>query len=356
MGNRGRSLVKKGMNEMKVATQSGPGSLQYSSVSASGKDSGITHYRGSANHLTKKGFTKKLRKALTQWQLYVLLLPALVYFVVFRYVPMYGVQLAFKDFWPNLGITGSPWVWFEHFERFFNSYQFESLLKNTLCLSLFQLAVSFPVPIVLAISINSLQSARFKRVVQTVTYAPYFISTVVLVGMINIFFSLNGGLVNTMIQAFGGDPVHFLGEEKWFRPLYVFSGVWQNMGWNTMIYIAALSGVNPELHEAAKIDGAGKLQRILHVDLPQITPTIVTLLILNVGKVMSVGFEKVYAMQNSMNLSVSEIISTYVYKVGLLDGQYGFSAAVDIFNAVINMILLITVNKLAKKMGGSSLW
>lgn len=328
------------MNSMKEATQNGPVSLP----------------RRSGPPSKMRGVSRKFRKALTQWQLYVLLLPALVYFVVFRYVPMYGVQLAFKDFWPNLGITGSPWVGFEHFQRFFNSYQFKSLLKNTLCLSLFQLAVSFPVPIILSISINALQSHRFKRVVQTVTYAPYFISTIVLVGMINIFFTLNGGLVNELIRLFGGTPIHFLGEEKWFRPLYVFSGVWQNMGWNTMIYLAALSGVNPELHEAAKIDGAGKLQRILHVDLPQIAPTIVTLLILNVGKIMSVGFEKVYAMQNSMNLSVSEIISTYVYKVGLLDGQYGFSAAVDIFNAVINLILLVTVNKLAKKMGGSSLW
>ena len=321
-------------------------------------DSGNQNKKGSC--LTKsnnnKKLTRKLKKALSQWQLYALLLPTLVYFILFRYVPMYGVQLAFKDFMPNLGITGSPWVGFKHFIRFFNSYQFEVLIKNTLALSLFQLAVGFPLPIILAISINSLRSKKMKKVVQTVTYAPYFISTIVLVGMINIFFSLNGGLVNSIIQSLGGQPIHFLGKQEWFRPLYVFSGVWQNMGWNTMIYIAALSGVNPDLHEAAKIDGADKFQRVLHVDLPQIVPTIVTLLILNVGRIMSVGFEKVYAMQNSMNLAVSETISTYVYKVGLLDGQYGFSAAVDIFNAIINLILLLIVNRSAKKMGGSSLW
>lgn len=299
---------------------------------------------------------KTLRKALSQWQLYLLLLPAIIYFVIFRYAPMYGVQLAFKNYVPNLGITGSPWCAFENFERLFNSYQFTSLLKNTLILSAAQLIVGFPIPIILALSINSLRSRRLKRIVQTATYAPYFISTIVLVGMINIFFSLNGGLVNEIIRMFGGSAIHFLGEEKWFRPLYVGSGIWQSMGWNTMIYIAALSSVNPELHEAAQIDGAGKLQRVINVDLPQIMPTIITLLILNVGKIMSVGFEKVYAMQNSMNLPVSEIISTYVYKVGLLKGQYGFSTAVDMFNAVINMILLIAVNKIAKKVGDSSLW
>lgn len=301
---------------------------------------------------TKKTFLKIKRK----WQLYVLLAPALLYFAVFRYGPMYGLQLAFRDFMPNLGISGSEWIGLENFRRFFNSYHFEVLLKNTLTLSLYQLLVGFPLPILLALSLHALESKRTAKCIQTIVYAPYFISTVVLVGMINIFFAMNGGLVNAVLALLGKEQILFLGKASYFPSLYVWSGVWQSTGWSAIVYLAALSSVNPELHEAAKIDGAGRFQRILHIDIPHIVPTIITLLILNAGKIMSVGFEKAYLMQNSLNLEKSEIISTYVYKVGLLEGQYGFSTAVDIFNAVINSILLVLVNRLSRKVSGSSLW
>lgn len=285
-----------------------------------------------------------------------MLTPALLYFAIFRYGPMYGLQLACRDFMPNLGISGSEWIGLENFRRFFNSYHFEVLLKNTLTLSLYQLLVGFPLPILLALSLHALENKKVAKCIQTIVYAPYFISTVVLVGMINIFFSMNGGLVNSLLALLGKEQILFLGKASYFPSLYVWSGVWQSTGWSAIIYLAALSSVNPELHEAAKIDGAGRFQRILHIDIPHIVPTIITLLILNAGKIMSVGFEKAYLMQNSLNLEKSEIISTYVYKVGLLEGQYGFSTAVDIFNAVINCVLLVLVNWLSKKVSGSSLW
>lgn len=299
---------------------------------------------------------KTALKVKRRWQLYVLLTPALLYFAIFRYGPMYGLQLAFRDFMPNLGISGSEWIGLENFRRFFNSYHFEVLLKNTLMLSLYQLLVGFPLPILLALSLHALENKKVAKCIQTIVYAPYFISTVVLVGMINIFFSMNGGLVNSLLALLGKEQILFLGKASYFPSLYVWSGVWQSTGWSAIIYLAALSSVNPELHEASKIDGAGRFQRILHIDIPHIVPTIITLLILNAGKIMSVGFEKAYLMQNSLNLEKSEIISTYVYKVGLLEGQYGFSTAVDIFNAVINCVLLVLVNWLSKKVGGSSLW
>lgn len=300
----------------------------------------------------QKGLLKRILKC---WQLYVLLIPTLIYFIVFCYGPMYGVQLAFKDYNAMLGITGSPWVGLDHFKRFFESYQFRQLLTNTLSISLYQLIVSFPIPIILALALNQVKNERFKKVVQTVTYAPHFISIVVLVGMLNIFFSTRGGIVNEVIQLFGGDPVLFLGNEQYFRHMYVWSGVWQSMGWSAIIYLAALSGVSPELHEAAVVDGASKLKRIWHIDIPAILPTIIILLILNCGQIMSIGFEKSFLMQNSLNIGVSEIIPTYVYKMGLLNAQYSFSTAVGLFNSAINCTLLYIVNKVSKKAGQSGI-
>ena len=290
------------------------------------------------------------------WQLYVLILPAVVYFALFCYGPMYGIQLAFKNYNALDGIAGSPWVGLTHFERFFHSYQFVKLLKNTLSLSLLQLLWGFPLPILLALCLNYARKEKFKKFVQTITYAPHFISIVVLVGMLNIFFSVNGGLVNEVVTALGFDPILFMGKERYFRPLFVGSGVWQNMGWNAIIYLAALSGVNPELHEAAVADGASKLRRVWHIDLPAIRPTIIIMLILNCGQLMGLGFEKAFLMQNSLNLGKSEIIATYVYKIGLLDAQYGFATAVGLFNSVINFILLISVNQISKKVSETSLW
>ena len=301
-------------------------------------------------------FKDKAENVLKCWQLYAFLLPALVILILFSYVPMYGVQLAFRDYNPIMGITGSPWVGFDHFTRFFNSYQFKQLIGNTLILSLYYLIVGFPIPIILALALNQVKNSKFKKLVQTVTYAPHFISVVVLVGMLGIFFSVNGGLVNEVIKLFGGEPKLFMGEVKYFRHMYVWSGIWQSMGWSAVIYLAALSGVSPELHEAATVDGATKLQRIWNIDLPTILPTIVTLLILNCGSVMSMGFEKAFLMQNPLNMENSEIIATYVYKMGLINAEYGFSTAVGLFNSVINCILLVTVNKVSKKIGQDGLW
>lgn len=290
------------------------------------------------------------------WQLYILILPALIYFLVFCYAPMYGIQLAFKDYNALLGITKSPWVGFDHFIRFFRSYQFEKLLKNTISLSLWQLILGFPIPVILALSLNYARNAKFKRFVQTITYAPHFISIVVLVGMLNIFFAIKGGIINQIITAFGGEAILFMGKEKYFQPLFVGSGIWQNMGWNAIIYLATLSGVSPELHEAAVMDGASKIKRVLHIDLPSILPTIIIMLILNFGQLMGIGFEKAYLMQNSLNMGKSEIIATYVYKIGLIDAQYGFATAVGLFNSIINFILLIVVNKISSKVSETSLW
>lgn len=306
----------------------------------------------------KSGMKKKstMARILQCWQLYVFLLPALVGLILFSYVPMYGIQLAFKEYNPIQGILGSPWVGLSHFTRFFNSPQFKTLLTNTLAISIYAMVVGFPIPIILALGLNQLGNLRFKKAVQTITYAPFFISTVVLVGILNIFLSTDGGLINQIIGLFGKEPVLFMGESSMWRHIYVWSGIWQSMGWNAVIYIAALSGVSPELHEAAIMDGATKMQRIIHIDIPTILPTIVITLILNCGSVMGIGFEKAYLMQNALNLSVSEIISTYIYKVGLVSADYGFSTAVGLFNSVINCILLVTVNKVAKKMGQSSIW
>ena len=289
------------------------------------------------------------------WQLYILLLPALAGLLLFSYGPMYGVLLAFKESSPLSGIIGSPWVGMRHFNRFFRSPFFNQIIRNTLYLSLYGLFVGFPLPVLLALGLNQVRSMRFKKTVQTVTYAPYFISTVVLVGIINIVFA-ETGFINQCIKLMGKDSVLFMGAAKYWRHIYVWSGIWQGMGWSAIIYIAALSGVDPVLYEAAIIDGATKLQRIIFIDLPSIAPTIVITFILSAGSIMSIGFEKAFLMQNPLNTSVSEIIPTYVYKVGLLSGEYGFSTAVGLFNSVINCVLLLTVNKIARKFGQSSIW
>lgn len=299
---------------------------------------------------------KSLLPYLRNWQLYVLLIPVIAYFVIFEYTPMYGVQIAFKDFIAKKGIWGSPWVGFKHFQRFFDSYFFWTLLKNTLGISLYQLVVGFPVPILLALMINEVRQSKFRKFIQTVTYAPHFLSTVVMVGMIVIFLNPNTGLVNHFLELFGLKPISFMTEAGWFKTIYVFSGVWQQMGWSSIIYLAALSGIDPQQHEAAKVDGANRLQRIWHVNIPGILPTIVILLILQMGSLMGVGFEKVFLMQNDLNMDSSDVISTYVYRSGILGAQYSFSAAVGLFNSVVNFILLISVNFISRRLNQTSLW
>ncbi|WP_063847466.1 ABC transporter permease [Bacillus sp. FJAT-28004] len=288
--------------------------------------------------------------------LYLFVLPVLIYFAVFHYYPLYGVQIAFKDFSPTEGILGSSWVGLDHFTRFFNSTYAWDIIKNTLFISLYALAIGFPAPLILALLLNQIPNKRFKSIVQTITYAPNFISFVVIVGMLLIFLSPSAGIINSVIAMFGGDPINFMGSSKLFSSIYVLSDVWQTCGWGAIIYLAALSGISPELHEAAMIDGANKLKRVWHIDLPGIMPTVVILLILALGGVMSLGFEKIYLMQNDLNITSSEIISTYVYKVGLQGGDFSFSTAVGLFNNVINFVLLIIVNAVARKISDNSLW
>lgn len=311
----------------------------------------------SVTSINRKPRMQRLKKSfILNWQLYVLILPVIVYYIVFHYLPMYGIQIAFKDFIANKGIFDSPWVGFKHFERFFNSYYFERLLANTVLISLYTLALSFPIPIILALMLNEVKAERFKKMVQTITYAPHFLSVVVIVGMLFLFLNPSTGIINHIIVALGFESIPFMTSPGWFKTLYVFSDVWQTMGWSSIIYLAALSGVDNQLHEAATIDGASKLQRIWHINIPTIAPTIVILLILNLGSVMSVGFEKVFLMQNNLNLSSSDVISTYVYRTGILDSQFSFSAAVGLFNSVINFALLVIVNYVARRVNETSLW
>lgn len=306
-----------------------------------------------------KGYAHKLgRRILNHWEFYLLLMPMFVLIIVFKYVPMYGVQIAFKDFKAVMGISGSPWAEpvGKHFLKFFNSYNFSRLVTNTFLLSLETLIFSFPLPILLALLLNQVPNRNFQRTVQTVVYAPHFISVMVLAGMMHIFLSPYGGLINLILNFFGKSSIYFLGEAKWFRTIYIISGIWQDTGWGTIIYLATLSGVNLELYEAATMDGANKLQRIWHIDVPALLPTIIILFIMNFGNLMSVGFEKAYLLQTDLNKSASDIIATYVYEQGVLKTQYSFSTAVGLFNTAINLVLLVCVNFVAKRVGDVSLW
>lgn len=286
---------------------------------------------------------------------YLMLLPAVIYVMLFCYAPMYGLQIAFKNYKVSLGVSGSPWIGFRNFTDFFQSYYFVTLLKNTLVLSLYSLIVGFPIPIIIALILNEMKG-RFKKVTQTVLYAPHFISLVVLVSILNSMLSPSQGVVNTIIEMLGGERTYFMADPKYFRHLYVWSGVWQGMGWGAIIYLAALSGVDPVLHEAADMDGATRLQKIIHINIPTILPTIIIMLILRMGQIISVGYEKVYLMQNSMNVETAEVISTYVYKRGTLNSNYSFSAAVGLFNNVVNVILVLLANWISKKISKTSLF
>ncbi len=303
--------------------------------------------------LNRKGPLHHLTRC---WQLYVLLIPTMLYLFIFNYIPMYGIQIAFRDFVSNKGILGSPWVGLKHFNYFFSSPQFTTLLMNTVKLSLFSLLWGFPFPIILALMLNEVGSMRYKKLVQNITYVPYFISTVVLVSMINLFLSQQDGMLNQLISLLGGTKVDFLGKASYFRTIYIASGIWQGVGWSSIIYLAALSGVDIQLHEAAQIDGASRLQRIWHINVPCILPTATILFIMSCGQIMSVGYEKIYLMQNSLNLDVTEVISTYVYKTGLLNVKYSYTTAIGLFNNVINVIILFIVNKIAHKLSETSLF
>ena len=298
----------------------------------------------------KEKFLNKIKKIIRRdWQLYLLCIPALIYVFIFCYGPMYGVQIAFRDYTAKGGITGSNWVGLKHFARFVGGPNFVKLLKNTITLGVYNLLAGFPIPIFVALLMNQCRSMKFRKVVQTVLYAPHFISTVVLVGMIELIFSPSSGVVNHALNAMGMESVYFMGRSDLFQDMYVWSGIWQNTGWGTIIYMAALTSINPELYEAAKVDGATKYNMIWYIDIPSIKPTVITLLIMNLGKFMSTGFQKAFLMQNALNAEVSEIIATYVYKVGLQGAQFSYSTAISLFDTVINIILILTANKISKK-------
>ena len=290
------------------------------------------------------------------WQLWLLLLPALIYTVVFCYQPMYGALIAFKDFNPRLGIMGSPWAGLKYFKQFFQTSIFSKTLFNTILLSAYNLCWSFPIPIIFALLLNQVKSRRFKSFIQTVTYAPNFISVVVLVGMVTLFLAPGSGFLTGILGKLGAKDSLYLVRPEYFRTLYIASGIWQSMGFSSIIFLAALTGVSPELHESAMMDGAGIMKRIWHIDLPAIMPTIVIMLIMAIGNILSIGYEKVYLLQNGMNLEVSEIISTYVFKTGIRSAQYSFATAVGLFNSVINLILLLVANMIAKRTTETSLF
>lgn len=286
---------------------------------------------------------------------YLMLLPAVLYIVLIKYVPMYGVQIAFRNFKVSLGVWDSPWVGLRNFRDFFNSYSFKQLLENTFSLSFYSIVVGFPIPIIVALVLNEIKS-KYKNVVQTVLYAPHFISTVVLVGIMINMFSPSQGVVNTLLEALGIEPIYFFGDPKYFRHLYVWSGIWQGMGWGAIVYLAALAGVDTSLHEAADIDGATRMQKILYINIPTILPTIIIMLILKLGSIADVGYEKVYLMQTDLNVATSEVISTYVYKRGLIGQNYSFSAAVGLFNNLINVAMLLISNTISKKITKTGLF
>lgn len=307
--------------------------------------------------MDKKSYRRsRLKKRLkSSIPLYLFMLPSMLYLITFAYIPMYGITLAFKKYSLRYGIMGSDWIGLKNFQRFFGSSQFENILKNTIEINVLSL-ITFPIPIILALLLNYCIYKRFKKMVQMVTYIPHFISVVVLCSMITLFLSVNSGVVNHAITSLGREPINFLLIPKAFKYIFVGSGIWQNVGWSSIIYIAALTAVSPDLHEAAIIDGASKLQRIRHVDLPGIAPTVIILFIMRIGRLMELGFQKVYLLQNGGNLMASEVISTYVYKVGLIQSNYSYSTAIELFNTVINILLLISANTIAKKLAKTSLF
>ncbi|WP_079410110.1 ABC transporter permease [Paenibacillus ferrarius] len=307
----------------------------------------------------KENYLSRLKKnASSHWQLYLFMLLPIIYLLIFKYVPMYGALIAFKNYLPTKGVWGSEWVGLKHFDRFFHSYEFVRIMKNTILLSIYSLFAGFPFPIILALSLNYVNARFFKKTVQMITYAPHFISVVVMVGIILQMMDPRVGLVQTIMKYFGLPTINFMGIPEWFSHVFVWSGIWQNVGFSCIIYLAALAAVDPSLHEAAVVDGANKVQRMWHVDLPGIMPVAVILLIMNTGHVLDIGFEKVLLMQNPLNMSSSEVIDTFVYKVGLASTaiNYSYSSAIGLFKSVINLVLLVLVNRIARKLGQTSLW
>ena len=303
--------------------------------------------------MKRKAFWKSLRR---DRQLVFMLIPVVIFFAVFSYYPLYGILIAFKDYSISRGILGSPWAGLRYFRQFFSSPYFGRLLRNTVLISVYSLLWGFPIPILFALLLNEFKDGKFKRVIQTVSYLPHFISLVVICGILIDIFSPQGGVVNSLLYRLTGKRINFFGEPEWFRTMYVGSGVWQEFGWNSIIYLAASTGINPDLYEAARIDGAGRLRQIWHVTLPGIKPTILTLLILNLGNIMSVGYEKIILLYSPTTYETADVISTYVYRTGLLSQQYSYAGAVGLFNSAINIAILVLCNFAGKKLFGVGIW
>ncbi len=297
-----------------------------------------------------------LRRLVAQRYLFLLMLPGIIYFIVFKYTPMYGAIIAFKDFNPRVGILESPWAGLKYFKQFFDSPFCWRLIRNTLLLSLYDLIFNFPVPIIFALLLNEVRCKRYKKAVQTISYLPHFISVVIVVGLMKTMFSPNGGVVNSLLSMFGVDPINFFSEKGWFRTLYVGSGIWQSFGWGSIIYLASMAGIDPGLYEAARLDGAGRFRCMWNITLPAIRPTITILFIMRLGKLLSVGFEKAILMYSPATYEVSDLISTYVYRYGILKANYSFGAAVDLMNSVVALILIFIANKICQKVSDTSLW
>ena len=310
--------------------------------------------------INRRGRKTLGKRILYHWQLYVFLLIPVAYIILFKYVPMSGLVIAFKNYRVKKGIWGSDWVGFAKFTKFFQSYLFGRVLKNTLLISVYSIVAGFPVPVLFALAINCLKDGPRKKLVQGIVTLPHFISTAVMVGIILQLFNSRTGIYGILYKSLAGSNApNILGEASAFRSLYVWTGIWQGFGWGSIIYTAALSSVDPSLHEAAQLDGASRFQRVIHVDLPAILPTVVIMLILRLGSVMSVGFEKVYLMQNSLNLEASQIISTYVYEVGLSGGglsDFSYATAIGMFNSVVNLIMIVAVNQISRRVSETSLW
>ncbi len=308
----------------------------------------------SKKETNKAGLWLRIRR---NWGLYLMLLPALILLFLFSYRPMYGVLISFKEYKAAKGILGSAWAdpWFKYFKKFFDSFQFGTTIKNTLIITIYGLLV-FPVPIILALGINQMRDGKYRKIFQTITYMPHFISTVVMVGLITLLLSPGSGVFGAICNALGFEAPNLMGSAGAFKHLYVWTDVWQHAGWDSIIFLAALAGVDPSLYEAATVDGATALQKIRHVDIPMLMPTAVIMLIMRMGNLMNLGFEKVYLMQNDLNLSSSEVISTYVYKIGVINTQYSYSAAINLFSTIVNFVLLITVNEISKRLSENSLW
>ena len=312
--------------------------------------------RNMSSRFREKDIGKFWRYFRECYPLYILILPSIVFVIVFSYIPMYGIQIAFRDYKFSLGIWGSEWAGLKHFFRYINSANFWPLIRNTLRLSIYSLLFGFPAPLLFAVLINELRSLQMKRTIQMISYAPHFISTVALCGMITLFLQKDNGIINVLIGLTGGTPKNFLADPASFPAIYVLSGIWQGLGWNSIIYLAALSSIDPQLVEAARIDGATRLQKIGYIDLSGIAPTIIILLILSAGSLLGSGFEKILLLQNNLNMNASDVISTFVYRLGIQNAQYSYTTAIGFFNSVVTAVILISVNKLAKVITDTSLW